>query len=1018
MLKDQPKSSVEVGQSETGAARQTTAGSVSGLSVARVPAWTLVAAAGVLLAVLRLTVPPGFAPLILAALGILTVGVLLGRAAHSSGRSRRVWTLFGLSLAAGVISMAVHDWLGAEEAAVLRTALDLTAYGLGAVGVTYFALDYRDAEPDTWLDAAAMGILLATVLFEVVPAPGGDPGGGSTVMSLVVAAFDAAILTTLVRIVIRPRANPSMSLLAAVVAVALILDAADSMTASGALISRPWYEAMWCVALTAMAAMSLHPDVGRPRGGAPSAERSIEVEIRSAMVAVAVFSAAMSAVAALLWHAMSTSDDAAAAVYLLGLFTLFVLAGLRSVRVVRRLAEMATRSLRAEEALRRSEDRFRRLAEVAPVGIFVSDADGRSLFQNEAWARAVGTTTSDGLGMGYAESIHPDDRDWAMASWLESVANEQPMEIQHRILRPDGTLRWVEANAVPLRDPAGTLTGWIGTVADVTTLVEARMAAQEREAFVVGLVEQSPVGIGVYGPDGTALSMNAALRRIRARVTAPEGGPEHEAEPGDSSDPGRPANDAPMPNAQSDPFMVRLGQSETIERVFGGDNLTPDPDSVHVAVRGADGADRDQWLRVTWFPLTGADARLTAVIAFVEDVTDVARADIERRRVESKLQESAKLEALGVLAGGIAHDFNNLLVAILGHASLARGSVEDGSEVAADLDAVETAARRAADLARQMLAYSGRGSFVVEQVSLDALVREIGDLLSSSIAKSAALEYEFSPDLPPVRGDVTQLRQVVMNLIVNASDALGSRPGTIKVRTGWTDLKARDTETVPGMDPVPGRYVMLEVSDTGAGMDSATRTRIFDPFFSTKATGRGLGLAATLGIVKGHGGVIRVRSRPGSGTRFQVLLRPTTADEQVVEVAPAAPVPILSGRILAVDDEPTARTLGRRVLERAGFSVAEACDGPEAIERFEAEPESFDGVLLDLTLPTLDGRVVLERIRAMRPDLPVVVCSGWAAEEVSARLGDVPGTTFLAKPYAADALVAAFARVPAPPVTD
>jgi CheY-like chemotaxis protein len=265
--------------------------------------------------------------------------------------------------------------------------------------------------------------------------------------------------------------------------------------------------------------------------------------------------------------------------------------------------------------------------------------------------------------------------------------------------------------------------------------------------------------------------------------------------------------------------------------------------------------------------------------------------------------------------------------------------------------------------------------------------------------------------------DATQLRQVALNLIVNASDALGDRPGTITLRTALATVDAHEPDAVPGIPVVPGLYVLLEVADTGDGMDPATLARIFDPFYTTKATGRGLGLAATLGIVKGHGGIIRVRSERGVGTTFGVLLRP--AGPATLPVAGAAPpvpgldpVPVpparpggpeteagAAGRILIVDDEATVRTLGRRVLERAGYAVVEAGDGPDGIEAFAVDPDGFSAVLLDLTLPTLDGMAVLAALREQRPDIPAVICSGWAAEEVAARLVGTERTVIVEKPY-------------------
>jgi signal transduction histidine kinase/CheY-like chemotaxis protein len=554
----------------------------------------------------------------------------------------------------------------------------------------------------------------------------------------------------------------------------------------------------------------------------------------------------------------------------------------------------------------------------------------------------------------------------------------------------------------------------------------ARDVAERRtaEETLAALVEQSPVGIEIFNPDGTSRTANEAKRRIVAALAGCETAAPAQAAaaPAQAAESGAQARgtQARSGQARGDAWVAERGHADAIERAFSGEVVALEIQRVP----GGPGGAGDLWLRQTYFPLRDA-GQPGAVISITEDVSTIMRAQDERREVEERLRESAKLEALGVLAGGIAHDFNNLLVAILGHASLARARVPPDSEEAHDMAAVETAARRAADLAHQMLAYSGRGSFVIEPVRLDLLFREIADLVGRSIARNALVELEFTPELPQVLADATQLRQVLLNLIINASDALEGRPGVITLRTGVAHLAADDPDLVPGVPAEAGHYVALEIADTGCGMDRATMARIFDPFFTTKEAGRGLGLAATLGIVRGHGGALRVRSESGAGTRFEVLLRPLPAApllavdpavDLAVELAVeldsvegvAVPDGSSAGRILIVDDEESVRRLASRVLVHAGYDVAEVGDGPEAIDSFKQAPQAWHGVLLDVTLPTLDGVTVLERLRAVRPDIRVVVSSGWAAEEVIARLGHQPGVSFLQKPYAAAALVAAF----------
>jgi PAS domain S-box-containing protein len=316
-------------------------------------------------------------------------------------------------------------------------------------------------------------------------------------------------------------------------------------------------------------------------------------------------------------------------------------------------------------------------------------------------------------------------------------------------------------------------------------------------------------------------------------------------------------------------------------------------------------------VRIHAFPVRRADGSVAGFIELVEDTTEAVRAQAERARLEERVRQAQKMESLGLLAGGIAHDFNNLLMGILGNADLALAKLAPEAPARPFVQRIDTAAQRAADLTNQMLAYSGKGRFVVEPINLSRLVEEMGHLLATVTSKRATVSYRLARDLPPVEADATQIRQVVMNLITNASDALGDEPGVITVSTGALDADGAYLassfldEQLPG-----GEYVWVEVSDTGAGMDAATRARIFEPFFSTKQTGRGLGLAAVLGIVRGHRGGIRVYSEPGEGTTVKVLLPAArglvTAAAGACAAAPAPP-PVPGGEgqaaVLVVDDE-------------------------------------------------------------------------------------------------------------------
>lgn len=394
-----------------------------------------------------------------------------------------------------------------------------------------------------------------------------------------------------------------------------------------------------------------------------------------------------------------------------------------------------------------------------------------------------------------------------------------------------------------------------------------------------------------------------------------------------------------------------------------------------------------------------------------------AGAELERQRAEKENQtfqaqmlHSQKLESLGILAGGIAHDFNNILVGILGNTGLAQMVLPPDSKANEFLEKIEQAAQRAADLANQMLAYSGRGQFVIETVNLAKLVDNMADFLRTSISKKANLRFRFSENLPPIRADATQIRQVVMNLVTNASDALGEESGTITVRVADKEADESDLDTThTGTGLAPGHYLCLKVSDTGSGMGQNTRAKIFDPFFTTKLTGRGLGMAAVLGIVRGHKGSIKVESTPGYGSIFTVLL--PTADQVAEERYRAESGDAIQtmvprgGKILVVDDEEVVREVARLSLESAGYEVITAPNGRDALAVFLREGNEIAAVVLDLTMPYMSGEEAFSELHRLKPDLRVVLTSGYNEQDVTSRFeGDGP-SGFLKKPFRSKDLI-------------
>jgi len=404
------------------------------------------------------------------------------------------------------------------------------------------------------------------------------------------------------------------------------------------------------------------------------------------------------------------------------------------------------------------------------------------------------------------------------------------------------------------------------------------------------------------------------------------------------------------------------------------------------------------------YPRADGEPRYLAVS---RDVTERKLAEQARREFEENMQRAQKLESLGVLAGGIAHDFNNLLTPILGLAGLGLEEVSEDAPVRARLEKIRQAARRAAALTNQMLAYAGEKPLRVERLDLSKLVGEMQDLVASSIAGKATLDLQLESGLPAVEAEAAQLAQVAMNLITNAAESLSDGAGRITVRTGVVNVDKPPAGALFAETLATGQHVYFEVTDTGCGMETETRARIFDPFFTTKFTGRGLGLAAVAGIVRGHRGAIEVESDPDRGTRFRVLL-PAVAGPAAQPTRERAPINAwrTTGTALVIDDDEGVRELAEDVLCRAGMTVLTAGGGHEGVKLFGLHADSIRVVLLDRTMPELSGADTFEAIRALRADAKIVLVSGYMEERAAGELAGRGLSGFIKKPFSPEALLA------------
>ncbi len=396
-----------------------------------------------------------------------------------------------------------------------------------------------------------------------------------------------------------------------------------------------------------------------------------------------------------------------------------------------------------------------------------------------------------------------------------------------------------------------------------------------------------------------------------------------------------------------------------------------------------------------------------------QDITETREAEASAHELDLRLYEAQKSESLATLAGGVAHDFNNLLMGVIGNAELAIESMDRFAQGREEVTHILSSAHRASELCHRLMAYSGGGPRDVRSVDLSELSRETLELATASLRTSARLRREFRDDLPPIEVDVNQVRQVVMNLVMNAAEALDGRSGEIALITGVENVDARSSAapSIGGCAQVgqagPGSHVFLEVFDDGEGMDASTLERMFDPFYTTRAQGRGLGLASVAGILRDHGGEIRVTSRLGEGTRVRVLFpsRVGTVDDAVI--VPKARTWSGGGRVLVVDDESSVRRVARRILENRGFEVVTARDGQEGVEVFSRDPEGFHLVLMDLSMPRLDGVRALEAMRRVRPSAPAILTSGFSEKASAVQDQMQDSVTFLQKPYGIGTLVEA-----------
>jgi len=640
-------------------------------------------------------------------------------------------------------------------------------------------------------------------------------------------------------------------------------------------------------------------------------------------------------------------------------------------KILAGFARNVTDRVRAELALRQSEAQYRTLVETSRDLIWSLDLDGRWTFVNNAARAIYGYEPHEMVGRSViTQFVRPEFRQQAREILEELRAGRPRLRFETQHLRKDGSIVYLSVSAIPVRDERGNVIGAAGTSIDITDRKQAEERLRAAHARFESLVARMPLAYIVWSEDYRVREWNPAASVVF-------GYPAEEAV-------GRLATELIVP-PEAQPAFVQMTRGVHDGARFG----------TVLVNRRKDG----QKIRCEWYntvlPDVGGGQSIASLVADVS----------ERERLEAQLRQAQKLESLGVLAGGIAHDFNNLLVGIMGNASLALDALPADASVRPLLERIVKGGQRASELTQRMLAYAGRATCDVQPLDLNALLDELAGFASAAIPKRVRLTMRLAPGLPLVEAESGQMQQVIMNLLINAAEAIGDREGEVSVSTSVEELDARRAAELPSEGLAPGTYVCLEVRDNGCGMTPEVMSRAFDPFFTTKFSGRGLGLSAILGIVRAHRGAITCQSQVGVGTVFRVLLPATRASVGTSESRPATVRLPRSATVLVIDDEEDVREVVRAILERRGMTVLTAEDGRRGVELFREHAERVDAVLLDINMPGLSGEAVLRELRAIRPGVRVILSTGYSAQETALQFGDAPLAGVVHKPYTASMLV-------------
>ena len=557
-------------------------------------------------------------------------------------------------------------------------------------------------------------------------------------------------------------------------------------------------------------------------------------------------------------------------------------------------------------------------------------------------------------------------------------SGEPLLNFEEKHTRASGEVRWLYVSKVPLRDRDGNIIGVLGTYGDITEIKRAQEIIKYNEQLLNSIMQTTPFGV--------IFVRNQVIEWCNDRICQVLGYSKEEM-----------IGKSTRTYYETEEEFNRVGKE--LYKDLVGYNTS--------------------WVETKWKSKNGEwiDIRINAalrnpqcpedgIVAGIIDIREQKKFEQQREQMQERIHQLQKIQSLETLAGGVAHDFNNLLMAIIGSAELALHEVPEISVARGYLNSIIIAGKKGSELAQQMLSYAGRKKLLTNRVNLNKMIGEMVQIIQSSISKKVVLKLDLAEQIPLVEGDITQLSQIIMNLVINANEAIGNKSGVIIIRTSASlcDSKYLDTLFLPG-ELKEGLYVVIEVIDTGCGMDEETKKHIFEPFYTTKFTGRGLGLASVLGIIKSHHGGIKLYSEKGKGTAFKIFLpaiewmeeKDTAFTEEKKELR-------YEGKFILAEDEDTVRAITQRMLEYLGFEVLSAVDGREAIQLFKEHKDDIKCVLLDLTMPHVDGIEACIEMKKIKEEIPIILTSGYPHEQIATKTNIELFSNYIQKPFHFDGL--------------